>query len=72
MELATDLLKKSRIEQAENNYTHWNGYRVYLGDGTYIQMQDTKRLREAYWEGTESEGYPQGLLEVIIERRSIV
>ena len=39
MELATDLLKKSRIEQAENNYTHWNGYRVYLGDGTYIQMQ---------------------------------
>lgn len=71
MELATDLLKKSRIEQAENNYTHWNGYRVYLGDGTYIQMQDTKSLREAYWvkhAGVASEGYPQGLLEVIIER----
>ena len=29
IELANDLLK-SRIEQAENNYTHWNGYRVYL------------------------------------------
>jgi hypothetical protein len=71
MELANDLLKKSRIEQAENNYTHWNGYRVYLGDGTYIQMQDTKSLREAYWvkhAGVASEGYPQGLLEVIIER----
>lgn len=71
MELANDLLKKSRIEQAENNYAHWNGFRVYLGDGTYIQMQDTKSLREAYWVkhvGADSEGYPQGLLEVIIER----
>ena len=71
MELATDLLKKSRIEQAENNYTHWNGYRVYLGDGTYIQMQDTKSLRESYsvkHAGADREGYPQGLLEVIIER----
>lgn len=71
IELANDLLKKSRIEQAENNYAHWNGFRVYLGDGTYIQMQDTKSLREAYWvkhAGADSEGYPQGLLEVIIER----
>jgi hypothetical protein len=71
IELANDLLKKSRIEQAENNYTHWNGYRVYLGDGTYIQMQDTKSIREQYevkHSGVASEGYPQGLLEAIIER----
>lgn len=71
MELANNLLKESRIEQAENNYTHWNGYRVYLGDGTYIQMQDTKSIREKYevkHNGVASEGYPQGLLEAIIER----
>jgi Transposase DDE domain len=71
IELANELLKKSRIEQAENSYTHWNGYRVYLGDGTYIQIQDTKSLREKYevkHNGVASEGYPQGLLEAIIER----
>ena len=71
IELANDLLKKSRIEQAENNYTHWNNYRVYIGDGTYIQMQDTKSIREKYevkHAGVASEGYPQGLLEAIIER----
>lgn len=71
IELANDLLKKSRIENAENNYTHWKGYRVYLGDGTYIQMQDTKSIRETYevkHNGVASEGYPQGLLEAIIER----
>jgi hypothetical protein len=71
MELANDLLKKSRIEHAKNNYTHWHGYRVYLGDGTYIQMQDTKSISEKYKvkkTGLSNEGYPQGLLETIIER----
>ena len=71
MELANDLLKKSRIEHAKNNYTHWNGYRVFLGDGTYIQMQDTKSIREKYevkHTGLSKEEYPQGLLETIIER----
>ena len=71
IELANDLLIKSRIEQPENNYTHWYGYRIFLGDGTYIQMQDTKSIREQYevkHSGVASEGYPQGLLEAIIER----
>lgn len=70
-ELVNELFKNSRIEQAENNYTHWNGYRVFTGDGTYIQMQDTKSIREKYevkHNGIASKGYPQGLLEVIIER----
>jgi hypothetical protein len=71
IELANDLLKKSRIDQAENSYTHWNNYRVFIGDGTYIQMQDTKSIREKYevkHTGIATEGYPQGLLEAIIER----
>lgn len=71
IELANELFKASRIEQAQNEYTHWNGYRVFSGDGTYIQMQDTESIREKYevkHHGVASEGYPQGLLEVIIER----
>ena len=70
-ELVNGLFLNSRIEQADNNYTHWYGYRVFLGDGTYLQMQDTKSIREKYevkHNGVGSEGYPQGLLEVIFER----
>jgi len=71
IEMADDLFKKSRIAQVENCYSHWNGYRVFSGDGTYIQMQDTESIREKYevkHNGVASQGYPQGLLEVIIER----
>ena len=70
-ELVDELFKNSRIENAKNNYTHWNGYRVFSGDGTYIQMQDTESIRKKFGvnhHGVASEGYPQGLLEVIIER----
>jgi hypothetical protein len=71
IELSNELFKTSRIGQATNPYTHWNGYRVFAGDGTYIQMQDSESIREKYevkHNGERSEGYPQGLLEVIIER----
>lgn len=66
-----ELFLASRIEDAENSYTHWNGYKVLIGDGTYVQMQDTKSIRKDYevkHNGVGSEGYPQVLLEVIIER----
>lgn len=71
IELTVALFKSSRIEHAKNPYTHWNSYRVFIGDGTYVQMQDTKSIREKYevkYNGKGIEGYPQGLLEVIIER----
>ena len=71
MDLATELFKASRIDQAKNGYSHWNGYRVFSGDGTYLQMQDTESIRKQYevkHHGVGSQGYPQGLLEVIIER----
>jgi hypothetical protein len=69
--MVNNLFEASRIKQAENNYTHWHNYRVFVGDGTYIQMQDTETLRGKYevkHNGIGSEGYPQGLLEVVIER----
>ena len=42
-----------------------------MGDGTYLQMQDTQPLRKGYQvkhKGESPAGYPQGLLETIIER----
>jgi len=67
--LTQDLFKATRIEDADNLYTHWHGYRVLIGDGTYEQMQDTESLRKAYEvRHNEVDSYPQGLLEVLIER----
>lgn len=71
VELTQELFDASRIQHAKNHYTHWHGYRVFSGDGTYVQMQDTESIRKEYevkHKGVASEGYPQGLLEVIIER----
>lgn len=69
--LTQELFLASRIQHAENTYTHWHGLQVLIGDGTYVQMQDTKSIREDYevkHNGVGSEGYPQGLLEAVIER----
>lgn len=71
MELVDDLFRQSIIRNSRNDYSHSFGYRVFIGDGTYVQMQDTEELRKKYavkHNGIESEGYPQGLLEAIIER----
>ena len=71
LELTQKVFSASRVQQARNCYTHWQGYRVFIADGTYLQMQDTKDIREDFavkHGNIESPGYPQGLLEVIIER----
>lgn len=71
VELVQELFRASRIEQADNPYSHWHGYRVMTADGTYIQMQDTKSLRNDYQvkcKGEDGKGYPQALLEVVFER----
>jgi hypothetical protein len=70
-ELTEDLFKASHIANAVNDYSHWHGYRVLIGDGTYVQTQDTESLRKDYevkHNDVGSEGYPQGLLEVLIDR----
>jgi hypothetical protein len=71
MEMINLVFSGSRINDANNDYTHWHNYRVMEGDGTYVQMQDTQSLRKVYevkHNGQPSQGYPQGLLEVVIER----
>lgn len=69
--LTVELFHQSIIRGSKNNYSHWFGHRVFIGDGTYVQMQDNKELRGKYavkHNGIESAGYPQGLLETITER----
>jgi len=69
--MTEELFSATRIRNAENIYTRWHGYRVFIADGTYLQMQDTSSLRKDYevkHNGEGSDGYPQGLLEAIVER----
>ncbi|WP_082632417.1 IS4 family transposase [Algoriphagus resistens] len=69
--LAEELFRGSRISDAGNSYSHWYGYRVLIGDGTYLQLQDTASIRKEYGvkhQGEESGGYPQGFLETVMER----
>jgi len=71
LELIKELFSSTRIQEAENDYTHFHGRKVFIGDGTYVQMQDTSSLRELYdvkHHGDSFKGYPQGLVEVLIER----
>ena len=52
--------------------TLWYGMETYLTDGTYVQMQDTKELREIYDVKSTNvdyqEAYPQGLVQSIIQQ----
>lgn len=71
IKLTRDLFNASRIIAPTNDYAHWHGHRVMIADGTYIQMQDTPTIRKEYevkHNGEASAGYPQGLLEVVVER----
>lgn len=71
IKLTQDLFTASRINDAQNAYSHWHGYRVFITDGTYIQLQDTEDIRkdyQVYHKGVANEGYPQGLLQVVTER----
>jgi hypothetical protein len=71
LELTAELYKSSIMKGVKNQYSHWHNRRVLIGDGTYVQMQDTPELREKYKviiKGEESDGYPQGLIVTITER----
>lgn len=47
----------------------WHGLRVFITDGTFLQMQDTDAIKKEYRAKKEG-GYPRGLLEVVIEQGS--
>jgi len=72
IDLLTEIFKKTR-EDLDSKYS-WHGRRTYITDGTYVQMQDTKELREIYEakcnDEENPEGYPRGLVQAIIEQGS--
>lgn len=45
----------------------WHGYRTFLTDCTYVQMQDSEKIREEFPKSNK-DGYPRGLIETIIEQ----
>ena len=71
MDLVKHVFQASLIADVQNDYSHWQGYRVFIADGTYVQMQDTESIKADYevkHQGEASKGYPQGLVEVLIDR----
>jgi hypothetical protein len=70
--LLIDIFKKTR-ENVESKDS-WHGRKTYITDGTYVQMQDTKELRELYEakcnDAENPEGYPKALVQAIIEQGS--
>ena len=66
------LFSASRIEDAANDYSHWNSYRVMITDGTYLQLQDTAGIRVHYSKQRSSKAdqdtYPQALLAGVTDR----
>ena len=72
LELIKEFFKASRIKEAKNDYSHWNGYRVMITDGTYLQLQDTTDIKAHYAKQrtskAEEDTYPQALLAGVVER----
>jgi hypothetical protein len=48
----------------------WYGYRTYITDGTYVQLQDTDKIREDYPPVENNGMFPQGLLQVFMRQGS--
>jgi hypothetical protein len=67
-EMISHFFQQSKIVNSQNNYSHWKGYKVFIADGTYLQMQDTLEIGKDFEVKRGTGFYPQALLEVIIER----
>jgi hypothetical protein len=72
LELMQNIFYKTRDNAASK--LRWYDMQTYLTDGTYVQMQDSKELRELYDVKRKNtnykEAYPQGLVQTIIEQGS--
>ena len=62
------LFESTKINDCKNDYSHWHNLKVLITDGTYLQLQDTPQIREAFPVNKNPGSYPQALLEAIITR----
>jgi hypothetical protein len=69
LELTERLFSHSKLENVRNKYSHFHGQRVFVADGTYLQLQDTAEIKEEFpIKDKQGGAYPQALLTAIIER----
>ncbi|MEI6436467.1 MAG: IS4 family transposase [Bacteroidota bacterium] len=72
-ELLHEIFKKT--SENKDSACWWHGMKTYITDGTYVQMQDSEELRKLYnvrhtAEEKNTDNYPQGLVQTIIEQGS--
>jgi len=46
----------------------WHGMKTVIGDGTYLQLQDTEDIKSEYTVNGMEDSYPQALLQVLIRQ----
>jgi hypothetical protein len=46
----------------------WHGMKTVIGDGTYLQLQDTEDIKSQYVVKGQEDSYPQALLQVMIRQ----
>ncbi len=68
VQLTQALFESTKISNVKNDYSHWHGLTVLIGDGTYLQLQDTPEIQKAFPVKNNSGSYPQALLETLIVR----
>lgn len=70
LKAAVDLVYQESKEFSGIKYANlWHNRRVFITDGTYLQMQDTKEIKEQF-QASKTGNYPRGLLQVLIEQGS--
>jgi hypothetical protein len=48
----------------------WYGFKTYMTDGTYLQLQDTDDIKSEFAVKNQEDSYPQALLQVLIRQGS--
>jgi hypothetical protein len=67
---AVDLVFNESKDFTDIQYSNtWHGRRVFITDGTYLQMQDTVEIKDKF-ACPSTNSYPRGLLQVFIEQGS--
>lgn len=65
--LMKEIFEHSASAAPATEQTNWHGRRVFIGDGTYFQLQDTPELAGAYSKEHE-QSYPRGCLFTLGEQ----
>jgi hypothetical protein len=65
-----DLIIEQTNSPIDIKQESWHGYKTYITDGTYLQLQDTSEIRKKYPPVENNGMFPQALLQVFIRQGS--